>query len=157
MLRMSKLADYGTVIMTFMARRPAEVHSAADLASRIGVAPSTASKVLKMLAREGLLVGSRGTKGGYRLGRSATEISLAQVLRAMDGPIGLTECTTLSGLCSQESGCSVRSNWQRINGIVLQALQDVSLEQMTRPIASPIDVSGLRQAARGDPTNREQA
>ncbi len=148
MLRMSKLADYGTVIMTFMARRPGEVHSAAELASRIGVPPATASKVLKMLARDGLLVGSRGTKGGYRLGRPATEISLAQVLRAMDGPIGLTECTTLSGLCSQESGCSVRANWQRINGIVLQALQDVSLEQMTRPIASPIDVSGLQRVMR---------
>ncbi len=148
MLRMSKLADYGTVIMTFMARRPGEVHSAAELAGRIGVPPATASKVLKMLARDGLLVGSRGTKGGYRLGRPATEISLAQVLRAMDGPIGLTECTTLSGLCSQESGCSVRANWQRINGIVLQALQDVSLEQMTRPIASPIDVSSLQRVIR---------
>jgi FeS assembly SUF system regulator len=145
MLRMSKLADYGTVMMTFMARRPTALHSAADLAERIGVTPATASKVLKMLAREGLVVALRGAKGGYRLQRPAAEISLAQVLRAMEGPIGLTECSTLSGLCSQESGCTVRANWQRINGIVLDALEAVSLEQMTRPISSPINVSALQR------------
>jgi FeS assembly SUF system regulator len=132
---MSKLTDYGTVVMTSMARAPDHVHSAANLAVQTGLALPTVTKVLKTLARARLLVSVRGAKGGYTLARAPREISIAQVISAMEGPIGLTECGSVPGLCLVESGCAVRANWQSINHMVLQALDRITLEQMTQPIA----------------------
>ena len=134
MLRMSKLTDYGIVVMTSMARAPDRIHSAANLAAQTELALPTVTKVLKTLARKRLLESVRGAKGGYMLARAPRERSLAPVLSAMEGPIGMTECGRASGLCLQESGCLVRSNWQRINRVVLEALDRITLEQMTQPI-----------------------
>lgn len=146
MLRMSKLADYGTVVMASMARDPQRIHSAAEVATRIGVAAPTVSKILKTLARSGLVTSSRGAKGGYRLGWDPAEISVAQIIGAMDGPIGMTECSAMRGICAQEAACTVRANWQTINHIVLDALQRVTLEQMTRPIAHTVPLAALKRA-----------
>jgi len=148
MLRMSKLADYGTVVMTFMARDPHRVHSAAEVAAHIAVGAPTVSKVLKTLARKGLLVSLRGAQGGYRLSCPPAKISVAQIIDAMDGPIGVTECSTMPGMCSQESGCGVRANWQKINQILLHALERITLEQMTGAIPEAINVSAMRRTGR---------
>ncbi|MDQ3261032.1 MAG: SUF system Fe-S cluster assembly regulator, partial [Pseudomonadota bacterium] len=107
MLRMSKLADYGTVLMTYLARNPNGIHAANEIADEVSVALPTTSKLLKMLARAGLVTSTRGTHGGYFLARPASEISIADVIAALDGPIGLTECASLPGVCEQESGCTV--------------------------------------------------
>ena len=141
MLRMSKLADYGTVVMTSLARAPDHIHSAANVADQTGLAQPTVSKILKTLAREGLLVSARGAKGGYMLARPPREISLAQVIGALEGPIGMTECSSAPGLCLQESGCSIRTNWQRINRMILQALEHITLEQMAHPIGQAVGIS----------------
>jgi FeS assembly SUF system regulator len=144
MLRISKLADYATVVMTAMAREPEAVHSAAALSARLGVGAPTMSKILKMLAREELVVSVRGASGGYRLCAPPSRISVAEVIRAMDGPIGMTECSTIPGLCSQERRCTVRDNWMRVNEIVLGVLQGITLEQMTRPAAGTVKVEAIR-------------
>jgi FeS assembly SUF system regulator len=144
MMRMSKLADYGTVILTTMVREPGRVQSAAEIASRIRVAAPTVSKILKILTSGGLVVSLRGAKGGYLLARSPAQISVAQIIEVMDGPIGMTECSITPGLCMQESDCPVRANWQKVNQVVLQALQQVSLAQMIQPVAAAtVDISGL--------------
>lgn len=145
MLRMSKLADYGTVILTTLLQQPERTQSAAEIAAEIRVPVTTVSKILKIMTREGLVVSLRGAKGGYALSRPSSQISMAQVIEAMDGPIGMTECSITPGLCSQEKGCPVRANWQRINRIVLQSLQQVTLDQMIEPVSEPVDTSGLRQ------------
>ena len=134
MLRMSKLADYGTVILTTLLQKPGQVQSAADIAASIRVPVTTVSKILKTLTREGLVLSLRGAKGGYTLSRCPEQISMAQVIEAMDGPIGMTECSITPGLCARESYCPVRTNWQRVNTIVLQALQQVTLDQMVQPV-----------------------
>lgn len=146
MLRVSKLADYGTVVMASMAREPHRVHSAADVALRIGLAAPTVSKILKTLARSGLVASSRGAKGGYRLQCDPAEISVAQIIGAMDGPIGVTECSTTRGICAQESACTMRANWLTINHLVLETLSRVTLEQMTRPIAHTVPLAAVRRA-----------
>lgn len=147
MLRMSKLADYGTVIMTALARDPGNVHSASDVAAATGVAIPTVCKVLKILARGGLVVSLRGAKGGYLLPRPAERITLAEVIAAMEGPIGMTECSTTPGLCVQEADCSIRANWQKINRVIYEALQQVTLADMARPALRAVDISAIR--ARG--------
>ena len=148
MLRVSKLADYGTVVLASMAREPARLHSAAEMASRLGIATPTVSKILKMLAKGGLVTSSRGAHGGYRLRVAPSEISIAQIIDAMDGPIGMTECSTTPGICTQEAACSVRANWRSINDVVRDALSRVTLEQMARPIAHAVPLETLKRAAR---------
>lgn len=138
MLRMSKLTDYGTVILTYLASRPERLRTASEIATQVRVSLPTVSKVLKMLVHGGLVDSHRGTKGGYALARPAERITVAQVLAVLEGPIGLTECSSHPGLCMQETSCSVRGNWQRINLAVRTALEEVTLADMVRPMAPQV-------------------
>lgn len=134
MLRMSKLTDYGTVVLTYLAGEPGRLHAASEIAEQVRVALPTVSKVLKTLVRGGLVASHRGTKGGYALARPAERITVAQVLAVLEGPIGLTECSSNPGQCVQETSCSVRGNWQRINLAIRRALEDVTLAEMVQPM-----------------------
>jgi FeS assembly SUF system regulator len=145
MLRISKLTDYAILMMVELAR-DGEMLSAHTLAERIHVEVPTASKVLKLLAGSGLLESYRGANGGYRVSRTGAEISVAEVIAAIEGPIAMTECSVEEGLCSQEDNCGLRSNWQRISLAVAQALRDVSLAEMSAPVgrkSSPLQITTL--------------
>lgn len=133
MLRLSKLTDYGTVVMTALARAPREQRNAAELAEGTRIAVPTVRKLLKRLTNEGLVESSRGALGGYRLARAPEDISVADVIAALEGPLGLTECSLHNGLCGIESDCSLRGNWQVINRAIRGALTDVSLAEMAAP------------------------
>jgi FeS assembly SUF system regulator len=128
--------------MTYMAR-DRTVHSASEIALDLGISAPTVSKILKMLVRKGLVVSMLGAKGGYMLSRDPGEISIVQIIDAMDGPISITECSSAS-TCSLESTCSTRSNWQGINNIILNALEKVNLAEMIAPKPQVVDVSAIR-------------
>ncbi len=134
MLRVTKLTDYATVVLTALAAElvadPASVLSASELADRAGLETPTVSKLLKPLAQVGLVDGFRGANGGYRLARPAADISLLEILIAMEGPLGMTECSVHAGACTIEDHCGVRANWRRINDVVIDALRNVTLAQM---------------------------
>lgn len=135
MLRISKLTDYGTLVMTHMAHFPERLFSASDLAATLQLGVPTVSKVLKTLGRHELVTSVRGLRGGYALSRPAAQISVADIVDALEEqPFGLTECSAVSGLCDFESGCRIRANWQRISGVVRRALEDVSLADMVGPL-----------------------
>ena len=135
MLRISKLTDYGIVLLTHMARDERPIHNARDMASTSQLPLPTVSKVLKMLGRAGLLVSHRGVKGGWSLARHPTEISVAEILTAIEGPIGLTECSTsCGGGCELEPVCPVRNNWRKINQVIRDSLEDLSLFHMAREL-----------------------
>ncbi|HHM04399.1 MAG TPA: SUF system Fe-S cluster assembly regulator [Gammaproteobacteria bacterium] len=138
MLRVGKLTDYATVVMTHLACDPARLQSAAEIATELGLALPTVSKILKALLQHGLLVSHRGAKGGYTLARPPAEISVAAIIAAIEGPIALTECSDSDGLCDQERGCSVRGNWQRINRAVSAALEGVTLAELAEPGVQPL-------------------
>lgn len=142
MLRLSKLADYGTQVMTYMARDQA-IHSASEVAADLSIAAPTVSKILKMLVRKNLVVSMMGAKGGYVLARHPSEISIAEIIDAMDGPISITECSS-NTTCGRESSCSTRSNWQGINHIILDALEKVNLAEMIAPKQQVVNVSAIR-------------
>jgi FeS assembly SUF system regulator len=148
MLRISKLTDYAILMMVEMTR-DGEMLSAHALAERIHVETPTASKVLKLLSGSGLLESYRGASGGYRVAREASDISVAEVIAAIEGPIAMTECSVEEGLCSQEDNCDLRSNWQRISLAVAQALRDVSLAEMSAPLerkVNPLQITTLSNA-----------
>jgi len=133
MLRVSKLTDYATVVMTVLAEAPERVHSAQELAERARLELPTVSKLLKQLAHAELVQSYRGVNGGYKLARAPQAITIAEVVTAMEGPIGMTECGAHSGLCGHEPHCGVRVNWQRINQAIAQALGSVTLADMIKP------------------------
>ncbi len=142
MLRLSKLTDYGTAVMTVLARRPGTVCNASEISQMTHVSLPTVSKILKALARQELVESTRGAHGGYRLARTPAEISMAEIITALEGPIALTECATASSQCTIESRCGVRSNWQKINIAVRDALQGISLAEMTYPLPPPVTRNG---------------
>ena len=133
MLRVTKLTDYATLVLTVLAARPGDVLSAPDLAEHAGLEAPTVAKVLKPLAQAGLVEGFRGANGGYRLARDPAAISLVEIVEAMEGPLGMTECSLHDGHCGIEQSCGVRANWRRINDVVADALRGISLAEMLQP------------------------
>ena len=134
MLRVTKLTDYATVVLTVLAARPGQVLSATELAEFASLEPPTVSKLLKPLAQAGLVEGLRGVHGGYRLTRPASQISLIEIVEAMEGPLAITECSHQQSQCGIAQQCGVRSNWRLINDVVAEALRGVTLEQMLHPL-----------------------
>jgi len=129
-LRISKLTDYATVLLAHLAGDGAGQRTAVELAEWSKIGLPTVSKVLKELQRAGLVTSTRGARGGYSLARSADTISAADILDAVEGPLGLTECSIHPGQCDLESGCRVGRSWQRVNVAIHRALADVSLTDL---------------------------
>lgn len=134
MLKLSKMTDYGMVIMATLARAPRSLFTAAELARETRISAPTVAKLLKHLARSGLVASERGAHGGYRLAQAPESVDVAQIIAALEGPVGLTECTVTRGSCSIENNCGLRGNWQVINRAVNNALADISLAQIAAPL-----------------------
>ncbi|MBI2383479.1 MAG: SUF system Fe-S cluster assembly regulator [Gammaproteobacteria bacterium] len=134
MLKLGKLTDYATVLMTVLAAETGRLHSAHDLAERTRVSAPTVSKLLKLLTKGGLVESIRGAHGGYRLARPAAAITVADIVTALEGPFGLTECSVHQGGCNIEPFCGVRANWSLINTAIRSALEAVTLAQMALPM-----------------------
>lgn len=148
MLRMTRQADYAIVLLTYFAHHPeSPSYTARDLAAQVHLPEPMVGKILKCLAREGLLTSQRGAKGGYQLARAAQDISVAEIVTAVEGPIGITECTSDSTVpCSIAAMCAVKSNWQTINRVVRDALASISLARMAGPLRMKKPPSPARPA-----------
>ena len=143
MFRMAKLTDYGIVLLTqFASRQDATSMTARELSASARLPLPTVGKLLKQLLHGGLLRSQRGTKGGYTLARPAGAITVTDIIEALEGPLGLTECQA-PGVCEQEHFCSIKPNWLVINRTVRDALSRVTLADMTHPIRPLWNVSGL--------------
>jgi FeS assembly SUF system regulator len=147
LFRLSRLTDYGIVLMAHLAgRETGEVYAAREVAQETQLPLPVVSKVLKSLAREGLLISHRGAKGGFSLARRPAEITVPEMIAAL-----LTECASHKGACAQESSCDVREPWQRINTAVEDALARISLADLASrsagnivPLAAlGVDTTGL--------------
>ncbi|MEX2496795.1 MAG: SUF system Fe-S cluster assembly regulator [Woeseia sp.] len=132
MLRISKLTDYGTVVLAELANSKTGFVSAAEVAQVTGLGLPTVSKSLKTLAKAGIVTSTRGSHGGYRLSRDANEISAADVIDAFEGPVSITECSASDSQCNYEAVCSVGGAWQRINLAIRRALDEISLADLLR-------------------------
>jgi len=131
---MTRLTDYGIMLLTYFARDSARLmRNARDLAIQARLPRPTVSKILKALAHKGLLEARRGARGGFALAKSPEEITVAEIVGALEGPLGITDCSIHSGNCTLEPVCIVRSNWRRINSVVIDALQRITLAEMAHP------------------------
>lgn len=147
MLRISKLTDYATVILAYLARGGAACHSAPEVSGGTGIATPTVSKILKELQKSGLVRSTRGAKGGYALARPANEISAAEIIDAVEGPVSLTECTHHPGQCELEGSCAVGSTWQRVSLAIRAALAELKLSQLSGHDAGPVPIPKLQGMA----------
>lgn len=141
MLRLTKLTDYGVLLMTHMASSSSEQarFSAAELAETTHIPLPTVSKILQMLLHEKMLISIRGAKGGYELTRPAANINVRDLINVFEGSIALTECNLEDGgSCDQSDVCSTSNNWKRINQAVRQVLEDISLADMTKQDFVPV-------------------
>lgn len=130
MLRISKLTDYGTVVLAHLATGEQDVCSATEVAETTGIALPTVSKILKILARAELVTSTRGVNGGYQIARATTAISAAEIIDALDGPVSITECSSADSRCEHEGVCAVGGAWQRVNLAIRRALDEVSLSDL---------------------------
>ena len=131
MLRISKLTDYGTMVLACLAARPEERLTATTVADRTRLGLPTVSKLLKNLQRAGLVTSSRGAHGGYQLARPAARISAAAIIDAIEGPVAITECSGDHSACDLETVCSTGTAWQRVNDAIRRSLDALSLAQLS--------------------------
>ncbi len=134
-MRLTHLADYAVVMMTAAARRGVDARlSATELAEETGVPLPTAQKLMQALSRHGLLVGQRGAGGGYALARAAGDISLADIVEAVEGPIAMTQCNSAPGVsdCALDSHCKVKGHMGIVGEKVRGALDAVRLTELAQ-------------------------
>jgi len=155
MIRISRLTDYGIVLLSHMAAHPDQVHNANEAAAEAHLPLPTVSKLLRRLAKQGLLASHRGVKGGYGLARPPERISVAEVVAALEGPIALTACAGAPSDCEHERRCPVRSHWNLISLAVRQALESITLADLAArpralvlPTLRPGRLTSLLPAAR---------
>lgn len=145
MIRISKLTDYATVILAFLATRSDRLCTATEIAQATHLSAATVSKLLKKLHNGGLVNSGRGSRGGYRLAKPAKQINAAEILDALEGPLALTECSGEHSSCGIAPTCGVGHAWQRVNAAIRRALSDVSLSQLAgleRVSVRPLDLVG---------------
>jgi FeS assembly SUF system regulator len=154
MLRISKLTDYGTVVLACLASPPERRHTATEIAERTHLGLPTVSKLLKHFHRAGLVTSVRGSHGGYLLARPAAQISAASIIDAIDGPVAITECSGIHSTCDLETSCSTGGSWQRINAAIRRSLDGISLAQLSGQEAVAIWRPELSGAFRGQTVPR---
>jgi Rrf2 family protein len=138
MLRLSKKADYALIAMKHLAmRRDSASASAREIAEQYDIPVELMAKVLQRLARRGLVTSHQGTRGGYRLARAASIISVADIIQAIDGPVTVTACSTEAENCDQYAKCSVRDPLWRIRERILSALSTCSLQEVSSDVPVP--------------------
>ncbi len=138
MLKISRLADYGMVLMHVLIQHKMATLSAKQLSELSRVPLPTVSKLLKLLADAGLVDSLRGVQGGYRLNRAPDVISVAEVINAIDGGLALTDCLLADSTCSLIGHCGLRGQWHYINEQVSQLLSKISLTQMQQPVQAVV-------------------
>jgi FeS assembly SUF system regulator len=150
MLRISKLTDYGTMVLACLASRPGQRQTATAVAERTRLTPPTVSKLLKSFHKAGLVTSVRGAHGGYELARPAASISAAAIIDAIEGPVGITECSVHHGACDLETVCSTGSAWQRVNAAIRRSLDELSLAQLSGQETVAVwrpELAGVRRPA----------
>ena len=150
MIKLSRLTDYGVVVMSQMAQNMSAMKTAPELAAATGVPTPTVAKLLKLLVKDGLVESWRGVNGGYALTRSIDDITAGDIIEALEGPVALTACVDGSEAdCGVESLCPMRGGWEKVNRAIRAALEEVTLAELSQPadfLLAPVSVDAETNA-----------
>ena len=144
MLRMRRITDQGFVVLAhFIEAADGSLLTARNVSEEVGLPPATAAKVLKQLQRGGLLTSTRGLCGGYALACDPAVTTVVDVIEALEGPLGLTECSVGDTVtCESHDTCRLAGSWPAVNRAVLGALRGVTLmDLVTDHGAAPLRVA----------------
>jgi FeS assembly SUF system regulator len=157
MLRISKLTDYGTLILVHLAGGKAgHLHPASDVAEATHLALPTVQKLLKKLTRYGMVESARGADGGYRLAKPADQITAAEILDSLEGPVAITECSHDDGQCELEPNCQVGGAWQKISLAIRLAMSEIRLSDLHNPPSEfPLRYTILSESGHTSRLNKE--
>lgn len=130
MIKLSRLACYGVVILSEMSREE-KLRTTSSISEATGLPEPTVAKILKLLSRGGLVFSSRGINGGYNLEKSPQETSIASIITALDGDISLTGCVDgKNGDCQLNKGCALMGCWDELNNSIKEVLEQTSLSDV---------------------------
>lgn len=136
MIRLSKLSDYAVVVLSQLARDSGRVVSASGLAESTGIPEPTVAKVLKVLVKGNIVASTRGASGGYTMERSPADISVRELIEALDGPIAVTSCIEEHNTdCGISHVCAMRGKWHKVNSAIVSTLDEMSLTELLLPQA----------------------
>lgn len=135
MLLLTRKTDYALLALASLARQTPASASARSLAERLNLPLPVLRNILKQLTSRGLLKSTRGTRGGYQLARSPDQITMAQLLETIEGPVQLARCCSVpegkeEGECRLEESCLIRGNMRRVHDGLMRFLDEVTLEQL---------------------------
>ena len=127
MLRITRLTDYGFILLAKMCEDESSLQNAKDMSEELDIPLPTVSKVLKLLVQGNLLESQQGSQGGYNLSKPAKEISAAKIIEVLEGPVSMTACCVTDGC---DRNCAVSNSWQKVNAVIVNELKSVSLADM---------------------------
>ncbi|MCB9978026.1 MAG: SUF system Fe-S cluster assembly regulator [Rhodospirillales bacterium] len=131
MIKISRMADYGVLILAELAREPEALRTASGLSDTTGLPEPTVAKILKTLTGAGILRSARGVNGGYLLQKTADQIPVAAIITALDGPICLTACADgVEDSCAVRETCSLKGRWNGVNALIKSALEAMTLAEL---------------------------
>jgi len=144
MLKFTKRADYGLMAMHFIAAHGDEgAVSAKRIAEEFNIPPERLAKILQRLAKKALITSHNGPKGGYALMRNAGEITVGQVVRALEGPLRIVSCMSENDDCPQFPRCNLRGPVQRIQTSISRVLDGMTLAELAMDPAIPVGAPAL--------------
>ena len=131
MIKLNRMTDYGVMITVHVCRGGNNISTAPSLSLTTGLPLPTVSKILKKLAKKQIITSHRGVNGGYSRRRPLSQISVAEMIEALDGPVVLTACVEgAEDSCNVESLCPVSGGWNRVNKAIRNTLEEISLEEL---------------------------
>ncbi len=135
MIKLNKMTDYAVVCLGMLARNPGHSMSATELSKETGLTLSTVQKLLKLLViKSELIIAQRGSQGGYILNKKSSDISVVQIIEALDGPISITACVDSSdNFCEVSNICFLGGKWNKVNEVIRNSLNDISLDDLLNP------------------------
>ena len=135
MIKLNKMTDYAVVCLGMLARNPGHSMSATELSKETGLTLSTVQKLLKLLMiKSELIIAQRGSQGGYILNKKSSDISVVQIIEALDGPISITACVDSSdNFCEVSNICFLGGKWNKVNEVIRNSLNDISLDDLLNP------------------------
>ena len=109
MLKFSKKAEYSIIALKHMLNQPeGTVTSAKEISTRYNIPNEILAKILQLLSREGLLISSKGVRGGYLLAKGGDNITLTEILEVVEGPLGIVDCMSVGECdCTQMNSCTI--------------------------------------------------
>jgi Rrf2 family protein len=138
MLKLTKKADYGLIALRHLATAPNAAASTREIADAYHLPVTLLAKVMQQLARAGIVHSLSGTHGGYKLARPASRINTLEVVRAIDGPVILTNCFTDHGACDQTDSCTVREPLRRVHEAILSLLEKFTIAELAEPVTEKL-------------------